>query len=94
MHPNLVYDFYLYEVFWLFLLCLIHKLQGFAVQSNYFINSIPQHSNSENPAIDPPSCPNCGLEMVMRTAKKGAHAGRQFWGCSSFPKCRGTISIS
>ncbi len=35
-------------------------------------------------------CPFCGNSMVIRTAKKGNHAGDKFWGCSSFPKCKGT----
>lgn len=41
----------------------------------------------------PPSsvaCPECGSRMVLRTAQKGPHLGQQFWGCSIFPKCRGT----
>jgi restriction system protein len=33
-------------------------------------------------------CPECGSEMVLRTAQKGPHPGQQFWGCSTFPKCR------
>ncbi len=33
-------------------------------------------------------CPKCGSPMVLRTAKRGASAGKQFWGCSAFPKCR------
>lgn len=33
-------------------------------------------------------CPRCGSELVLRTAKKGANVGNQFYGCSSFPKCR------
>ncbi len=33
-------------------------------------------------------CPKCGAELVLRTAKKGANAGNQFYGCSNFPKCR------
>jgi restriction system protein len=33
-------------------------------------------------------CPKCGSNMVLRTSKKGANAGKQFWGCSAFPKCR------
>ena len=33
-------------------------------------------------------CPRCGKKMVLRTAKKGENAGKQFWGCSGFPKCR------
>ncbi len=36
------------------------------------------------------SCPKCNSKMVYRTAKKGKHAGTGFWGCSRFPKCRGT----
>lgn len=40
-----------------------------------------------------PDCPNCGSEMKLRTARKGKYAGQQFWGCSSFPKCRGTVNI-
>lgn len=33
-------------------------------------------------------CPRCGSPLVLRTAKKGDNAGNQFYGCSSFPKCR------
>jgi DNA-binding helix-hairpin-helix protein with protein kinase domain len=36
------------------------------------------------------SCPTCGASMVRRTARKGKYAGRQFWGCSKFPVCKGT----
>lgn len=36
-------------------------------------------------------CPKCESEMVLRTAKKGTGAGRQFWGCSTYPKCRFTM---
>ena len=35
------------------------------------------------------SCPKCGSEMVLRTAKRGARSGQRFWGCSRFPACRG-----
>lgn len=36
-----------------------------------------------------PHCPRCNSSMVLRTAKAGAKAGRPFWGCSTYPKCRG-----
>jgi hypothetical protein len=32
--------------------------------------------------------PKCSSVLVMRTTKKGTHAGKQFWGCSSYPKCK------
>ncbi len=33
-------------------------------------------------------CPRCGGNLILRTAKKGAHQGSKFWGCTNFPKCR------
>lgn len=39
---------------------------------------------------DTPSCPECSSPIVLRTARKGSNAGNSFWGCSAFPKCRGT----
>ncbi|MEN8205874.1 MAG: restriction endonuclease [Pseudomonadota bacterium] len=38
-----------------------------------------------------PSCPTCSSPMVMRTARK---TGSHFWGCSRFPKCRGTRNVT
>ncbi len=37
-----------------------------------------------------PNCPLCGRPMALRTARTGARVGRQFWGCSGFPACKGT----
>jgi hypothetical protein len=36
----------------------------------------------------PVLCSRCGAPMVKRIAKKGANAGKRFWGCSAFPQCR------
>lgn len=41
-------------------------------------------------ASEVPACPQCGDAMVLRTARKGENAGKSFWGCTAFPKCRGT----
>ncbi|WP_426370346.1 NERD domain-containing protein [Pseudocolwellia sp. HL-MZ7] len=38
-------------------------------------------------------CSKCGSEMVLRKATKGKNAGNEFWGCSSFPKCRNVVTI-
>lgn len=38
-----------------------------------------------------PACPSCGQPMVLRTSKRGANAGTQFWGCSTYPACKGTL---
>lgn len=31
--------------------------------------------------------------MVLRTARRGANQGNQFWGCSTFPKCRNVVAL-
>lgn len=35
-----------------------------------------------------PVCPRCGGRLVVRTAKRGNHAGNRFLGCETFPRCR------
>lgn len=40
-----------------------------------------------------PSCPKCQARMVIRTARTGVNAGSQFWGCSKYPGCRGTLKL-
>ena len=41
-----------------------------------------------------PLCPVCGSHTRRNTAKKGRHAGNDFWGCVNYPKCSGTIDAS
>jgi len=53
----------------------------------------PIHSPSSEKQTVIPLCPKCGNEMVLRTAKKGANQGNQFWGCPDFPRCRGIVKI-
>ena len=40
-----------------------------------------------------PQCPECGGTMLRRIQKKGKFQGREFWGCSNYPKCHGIRSI-
>lgn len=38
-------------------------------------------------------CPKCGAPMIKRKATKGENAGKEFYGCSRFPQCKGIINI-
>jgi len=38
-------------------------------------------------------CPECSAVMLKRKAKTGASAGKLFWICSSYPKCRGILPV-
>ena len=46
-----------------------------------------------NAASTPPACPKCGEPMVLRTARSGPQAGQQFYGCTSYPQCRGMVAL-
>lgn len=35
-----------------------------------------------------PLCPKCGIPMVLRTVTQGEHKGKQFYGCTNYPRCR------
>lgn len=35
------------------------------------------------------TCPRCASHMVRRTARRGRHQGRPFYGCSKWPACSG-----
>ena len=49
-----------------------------------------QKSETLQPVVNDTACPVCHSPMVLRTAKRGKNAGQSFWGCSRYPKCRGT----
>lgn len=40
-----------------------------------------------------PSCPTCGKPMLKRMQRRGQQQGREFWGCSDYPRCNGTRPI-
>lgn len=46
--------------------------------------AVPEIRAPEKPAV----CPRCGGNLILRVAKKGENAGKSFYGCSNFPKCR------
>jgi hypothetical protein len=48
----------------------------------------PGHARSGTGTL---RCRSCGAPMVLRLARRGRSAGSQFWGCSRFPECRGTL---
>jgi restriction system protein len=82
------------------------KLHGLIRQAKTGIERSPARSSSNysaaaaaavppNPApMQAESCPLCSKPMVRRTARRGANAGSEFWGCTGYPACRGTRPIA
>jgi four helix bundle suffix protein len=50
-------------------------------------------SNQPDPSDKIPACPKCGKPTALRTAKSGKTAGKQFWGCTGYPDCKGVVNI-
>jgi restriction system protein len=50
------------------------------------------HQLPPQPVIAP-NCPKCGAAMKKRVARQGDNAGKEFWGCISYPKCNGSKPI-
>ena len=78
-----------------FLLTALDKL----IQSARAEQSPHGQLKAVSPTTEPraeiaPACPKCSAAMVKREAKRGANAGQQFWGCTNYPGCRGTVPIS
>lgn len=72
------------------LTAIIKKVQQQPQAAAATAQSAPQSATAETAA---PICPKCGSAMAKRTAKQGANTGKSFWGCTTFPQCRGTIQI-
>ncbi len=55
----------------------------------------PEHNqNADSSERQTLKCPRCGGELILRTATRGVNAGKQFYGCSNYPKCRYIGNIS
>lgn len=50
-------------------------------------------STSSDPTDPIPACPQCLKPMVLRTAKTGKNEGKQFWGCTGYPECKGVVNV-
>lgn len=40
-----------------------------------------------------PTCLECGKPMKRRQARSGKNAGKEFWGCTGYPECKGVREI-
>lgn len=75
-------------------LALLGLIDGRALQRGIRAQAgvaLTAHAGSAHP----PACPQCGAAMLLRQARQGATAGRQFWGCSRYAQggCRGTRAL-
>lgn len=70
------------------------RLQRGLTTNRQHVRHLRQKNAPSPPTAPPttPNCPQCGGAMVLRTARKGNNAGTAFWGCATFPVCRGVVT--
>lgn len=82
-----------------------YAMQQLRTQLSEYLDQVPQGPRTQEirpqPVLAPqkpaaaevvaPACPKCGAPMVPRTGKSGPLAGKDFWGCSTFPRCHGLL---
>jgi restriction system protein len=75
--------------------CNVDLLDGDALST--LIREVgPPTASTASPAqtnADIPACPQCGSTMLKRVAKRGGSIGKEFWGCSTYPRCTKTLSL-
>lgn len=69
------------------------RLENTVENDEKHVQSIKQrHEDNANKAHL--ICPQCGAKLALRTAKKGAFAGQNFYGCTAYPRCRYVQNIN
>ncbi|MCC7202480.1 MAG: NERD domain-containing protein [Nitrospirae bacterium] len=68
---------------------LLHRIESVRLAPTFATHRkhVENLKKRSNPNADRP-CPKCGSPLVQRMVKSGERAGQQFWGCSTYPKCR------
>lgn len=71
------------------------KLHGMIRQAQAAQQSAPSApASSARPSpSSPPAWPKCSKPMMLRTARRGANAGGEFWGCTGYSACKGTRQV-
>ncbi|MBR6195309.1 MAG: four helix bundle suffix domain-containing protein [Prevotella sp.] len=73
-----------------------HLLESFKAEGGFTEGLTAErlfYRQQQSVQANAPVCPLCGKPMIKRVAQKGVNSGREFWSCSGFPNCKGTLNI-
>ncbi len=67
------------------------------VKQNYHVEELKavlqEYFKKEESPQTQPSCPNCKIPMVRKTARHGEFKGSDFYACTNYPTCKEIINI-
>ena len=73
-----------------------HLLESFKAEGGFTEGLTAErlfYRQQQSVQANAPVCPLCGKPLIKRVAQKGVNSGREFWSCSGFPNCKGTLNI-
>lgn len=73
-----------------------HLLESFKAEGGFTEGLTAErlsYRQQQSAQTNAPVCPLCGKSMIKRVAQKGINSGKEFWSCSGFPNCKGTLNI-
>ena len=75
--------------------CGIQLIDGMTLERMILlVTAAAAASEAESKSLEPdPRCPVCGEAMEEKVAQQGPFKGQSFWGCTTYPKCRGKVHI-
>ena len=76
--------------------CGIQLIDGITLERMILLVTAANAASKAEPTYpvqENPSCPVCGAAMEKRVAQQGPFKGQPFWGCKTYPRCRGKVHI-
>jgi len=70
------------------LLSMFAAMNPLAPAVSTYTGGFPAAAPPVAAAAGSPLCPCCRVAMERRIARRGSNAGRPFWGCQNYPRCR------
>ncbi len=74
-----------------------HQLETFKAEGGFTEGLTAErlaYRTQQSTEDNAPLCPQCGKPMIKRMARKGINSGKEFWSCTRYPECNGTMKIT
>ena len=70
----------------------IELINGWKLVEDYYRASLNKKDKIEKVSVL--KCPECGGNLILKKAKQGIYAGKNFYGCSNYPTCKHIENIN
>jgi hypothetical protein len=71
-----------------------YDIAALAAQFSEAMKKTIQENPLNRQADFSPTCPRCGITMVLRIYRTGPKTGQQYYGCLNYPACQETMAVT